>query len=222
MNPSKINEGMEATHALRDQLNELAETQIWVHHVADLNSGKILTFPLNRPVTPLSRAERMSRLGPLFDTSIFGGPSYKLSPKMPYQPSPEAWLSAERPDFYWADYDAIVWQPPQNSGVQPAPRGMHFFFEASPEWRSVVSISLSGKAWPGTTGHVRMDHTWSIAPSVQIPIGDTFAEHTIDLTFVPPQPLPRSEFDLWVLAGVEKLIFHSIRFTAQPVLEAHS
>jgi hypothetical protein len=164
MKASKANESVEAARSLWHQLNGLAETQSWVHHVADVNDGKVLTFALDRPVTPLSRTERLARLGHLIDTSIFGGPSYKLSPKTPYQATPEAWLSAQHPDHYWAEYDAIVWQPPQDLGIQPMPRGMHFFFEVSPEWRSVVSISLSGKAWPGTTGHVRLDHTWSVAP----------------------------------------------------------
>lgn len=214
----KLNEAVKAARSLHHQLNELAETQRWVHHVADLNNGKILTFPLDRPITPISRAERLSRLGHLIDDSIFGGPSYKLTPKAPYQKSPEAWLSAGYPDYYWAEYDAVVWRPPQDLGLQPVPRGMHFYFSVSPEWRSVVSISLSGQAWPGMTGHVRLDHTWGIAPSVQIPITDTFAAHTIDLTFVPPQPLPRSEFDLWLLAGVKTLIFSSISFGKQPPL----
>jgi hypothetical protein len=150
MDPPEVNE----VRSLRHQLNELIETQRWVHHVADLNSGEVLSFPLDRPIAPLSRAQRLSRLEHLIDTSIFGGPSYKLAPKNPYQASPEAWLSAEHPDYYWAEYDAIVWQPPQDLGLQPLPRGMHFYFEVSPEWRSLVSIAVSGKAWPGITGQV--------------------------------------------------------------------
>jgi hypothetical protein len=71
----------------RRQLNELAETQHWVHHVADLDSGKILTFPLDRPVTPLSRAERLSRLGHSFDPSILGNLRWAVLLTQPEPPS---------------------------------------------------------------------------------------------------------------------------------------
>jgi hypothetical protein len=103
----------------RRRLNELAETQHWVHHVADLDSGKILTFPLDRPVTPLSRAERLSRLGHSFDPSIFGGifggPSYSLSPNHPHNDSPLAGLSVSGADIFDAFRDQVIWSPPQNA-----------------------------------------------------------------------------------------------------------
>src|SRR5262245_56360695 len=72
----------------RRQPYELEETHRWAHHVADLNSGQVLTFLLERPITPLSRAERLSRLGRVIDPSIFRGPSYTLTPRTPYQASP--------------------------------------------------------------------------------------------------------------------------------------
>lgn len=214
MDTSENREATKTARSLREQLNELAETQSWVHHVADLNGGRSRTFSLDRPVTPISRAERLSQLGHLVDPSIFGGPSYRLSPKRPYQASPEAWLSADHSDYYWAEYDAIVWQPPKDPGAQSLPRGMHFYFEVAPDVLSLVSVSLSGKAWAGTTGHVRLS---SLVASVQIPIVETFALHTIDLTFTRLQPhLLQAHFDLWLLAGIEKLIFQSVSFGAAP------
>jgi hypothetical protein len=54
------------------ELDELAERQGFVHHVADAASGRIVTTVLDRPPTPLSRAERLSLLGHPFDPSIFG------------------------------------------------------------------------------------------------------------------------------------------------------
>jgi hypothetical protein len=44
---------VKAARSLR-QLNKLVETERWVHHVADLNSGEVLV-PAGPPVTPLSR-----------------------------------------------------------------------------------------------------------------------------------------------------------------------
>jgi hypothetical protein len=60
MNAPKVNDAVKAARSLRRQLNELVETQRWVHHVADLNSGEVLTFPLDRPVTPLSRGSTVT------------------------------------------------------------------------------------------------------------------------------------------------------------------
>src|SRR5215210_7937635 len=85
--------GNRAAEALaRRRLYELEETQGWVHHVADLNSGEVLTTPLDRPLAPLSRAERLSQLGHPIDPIVLGGPSRRLTPDQPYQASPLAWV----------------------------------------------------------------------------------------------------------------------------------
>jgi hypothetical protein len=95
-------EAPEAEREMRRELYELAETQRWVHHVADLDSGEIVTTPLDRPVTPLSRAERLSQLGHLFHPEVFDGPSQRLTPRQHYQPSGQGWayLSALEPTLY--------------------------------------------------------------------------------------------------------------------------
>jgi hypothetical protein len=48
-------EALKAERAMRRRLYDLAESQRWVHHVGNLDSGEILTTPLDRPITPLSR-----------------------------------------------------------------------------------------------------------------------------------------------------------------------
>ena len=74
---------------MRRRVDELAETQHWVHHVGDLDSGEVLTTQLDRPVMPLSRAERLSRLGHVFDdTSIFWDPGTGSPPGRPIRPCP--------------------------------------------------------------------------------------------------------------------------------------
>ena len=87
----------DANAAMRRKIAELKERPGWVHHVADAATGKLLTTQLRRPVTPLSRAQRLSRLGHQFDTSIFGTPTYRLTPRLPYQDSPLGFLR-----FYYA------------------------------------------------------------------------------------------------------------------------
>jgi hypothetical protein len=49
------------------RLAELSERQGWVHHVVDADTGEVLTTPLDRPLAPLSRAERLARLGHRID-----------------------------------------------------------------------------------------------------------------------------------------------------------
>jgi hypothetical protein len=74
------------TQGFQHRLHELAETQRWVHDAVNLDTGQVLTFPLDRPVTPLSRAKRLSQLGHRVDASVLGGPRYKLTARAPIKP----------------------------------------------------------------------------------------------------------------------------------------
>lgn len=195
------------------QLDKLAETQRWVHHAADFDNGKVMTFPLDRPVTPLSRVERMSRLGHVIDTSIFGGPSYRLTPRRPYQESPTAWLYASDAGGYYAAYDYIVWSNPQDA----TDRGfMTFHFAESPALRSVVSISITGTAFAGEVGHVRVASETPFR-EIRFPIADTEAVHILDLTFTPVAGQPA---DIWMIfeAGIHLPTFRSVSFGEAPLV----
>jgi len=203
----------------RRQLNELAETQHWVHHVADLDSGKILTFPLDRPVTPLSRAERLSRLGHSFDPSIFGGifggPSYSLSPNHPHNDSPLAGLSVSGADIFDAFRDQVIWSPPQTANdANFIFRQINFTLTVSPSARSLASINLSGKGWPGMVGHLRVLYKNG---SLQIPI-DAYVSHTVDLTFDSGNQF--ASIAMTLEAGIQLLEFDSMSLvTLPPLLE---
>jgi hypothetical protein len=216
MSTPDIDEAVIAQDALRRRLWELEETQRWVHHVADLDSGEVLTTPLDRPVAPLSRTERLSRLGHTVGPPIPGGPKYRLTPRKPYQAAPEASLivsGAARLFSYSSTQDEVVWQPPRDAtGFDLG--GMRVFFAESPDGRSLVSIVLSGKAWSGTVGHVLMRETQAGA-SVRIPITDAFAAHTVDLTFI-PRVGELSDVIMSLEAGIELLTFSSISFGPLP------
>ena len=202
--------------AIRRRLAELAESQHWVHHVADLGSGEVRTTALDRPVTPLSRAARLGGLGHAVDSSIFGGPRYTLTPRRPYQASPEAYLVAWDPEVYLPFDDTIVWELPRD--YQRAPLyGMDFYLTDTPRVLATASVVMSGKAWPGLTGQVLV--TALRGPvSIQIPIGDGYATHTLDLVVPSGGPLDL-EIDLVIGAGVETLTFHSMSFgPSWPVL----
>ena len=57
---------------MRRRLSELAEIDRRVHHAADLDSGEIVSTPLDRPVMPLCRAERLAQLSHRVDPAAFG------------------------------------------------------------------------------------------------------------------------------------------------------
>jgi hypothetical protein len=44
------------------KIYELMEHQGWVHHVANVATGKLLTTRLSQPLAPLSRVERLSQV----------------------------------------------------------------------------------------------------------------------------------------------------------------
>ncbi len=210
---------------LRRRLNEAEETQGWIHHVADLKSGKLLTFPLDRPIAPTSRAERLSHLGFRFDPSgiggVFGGPSYTLTPKAPYQSFGPASLSAMNIYAYDADRDVIVWWLPQVLPPAQNPE-MQFYFAAPNVSSAIVTISLRGAAWPGLLGHVRIfnpDVTIPNPQAIRIPITDpTTYAHTIDLGFGPTQSSPNEVLEIWMSfeSGIQFLSFSSIVFWVPP------
>ena len=60
------------------KLAERREPQGWVHHVADAATGELHTTQLHQPVAPLSRAERLSRLGHPIEPTVFGAPTHRL------------------------------------------------------------------------------------------------------------------------------------------------
>ena len=195
--------------ATRDRLNELAETQGWVHHVADLDSGRVATTPLDRPVAPLSRAKRLARLGHHLEPSKLGGPAFRLTARRPYQASPEAYLVASNASIYLPFDDTIIWEVPREHTGSPR-RGIDFYFADSPSEAAVVSLSLSGKAWPGTVGSVEMV-VYRDALTVEIPIGESFATHTVDLA-VPPGGSRSLEIAATIVPAVELLTFRSLTF----------
>jgi len=220
MGARDVNEAEDVGRSMRRRLDELAETQHWVHHVGDLDSGEVLTTQLDRPVMPLSRAERLSRLGHIFDdTSIFSGPRYRLTPRAPYQAVPEASFSVSGGSLpfvsllsYSSTHDEVVWQPPRDA-TGPLLDLLRASFAEGPRERSVVSILLSGQARPGAVGHVLILESQTGA-SIRIPITDAFASHTVDLTFIPRAGEP-ADVIMSLEAGIRFLTFRSISFAAQ-------
>lgn len=197
----------------RGRYAPLAQPRRWVHHAADLESGQVLTTELDGPMTPAARIERLARLGYVFDTSIFGRPSYRLTPKVPYQAMPEAWLLAYALDYYDPFHDVMAWSPPSdyNADLNDS-RDLHFWFAVAPDQWSVLSLALWGNAWPGVTGSVRL---YSDSGEASIPISDYLAEHTVDITFT--HLLDQAPEILMIVgSGIHHLEFRSVTFQAAP------
>jgi hypothetical protein len=193
--------------AFRKRLDEFEEAQKWAHHVADLSTRKVQTTTLSRPVAPLTRARRLSQLGLHLDTTIFNGPSYQLTPRRPYLAQPESWLIASVVGDYSTLSDFILWQVPRDA-TGALFQQLQCFFNVTPERQSLVSISISGKSRPGKTGFVRAGMS-DIPGEVRVPIGQSFASHTIDIVFDPVQGRPVEVF-MVPTAGIEFVIFRSI------------
>lgn len=199
--------------AFQRQLDEYVETQKWAHHVVGLNTQKVHTTTLNRPVAPLSRARRLAQLGLHLDTSIFNGPSHQLTPRRPYLSQPESWLIASVVGDYSTLSDFILWQVPRDA-TGGLFQQLQCMFNVTPTRSSLVTISVSGKSRPGKTGFVRAGVT-GIAGEARIPIGQSFASHTIDIAFDPVQGQPVEVF-MVPTVGIEFLMFKSITLRDLP------
>jgi hypothetical protein len=204
--------------AIRRELIELAERQGFVHHVADAASGRIVTTALERPPAPLSRAERLSRLGHRFDPSIFGGPTYRLTPRVPYQASPLNWLTIYDANIARPDgEDHVFWSLPRDFNP-PDPPGLRAYFGAPPAGRCVATLSLAGNSWAGQAGHVVVRAYGGSAPaSISVPF-TSYAEHTIDIVVV---PTAGNHVEVWAdfKGGLHLVTFTSITLAQELVLD---
>jgi hypothetical protein len=202
----------EAESKFRRYLAELTERQGWVHHVADAKSGEVLTTPLDRPVAPLSRAERLSRFGPGFDPSIFGAPSYRLTARSHYQSSPKAWLRAFDADRVDPELDVIHFNDIVSDSRN---RIVNALITELPQGRCVATVVLSGRSRSGQVGHVRVSAIGH--GSIRVPLDQSFAEHTIDFIFVARADTLES-INVIPEVGLRTLTFHSITLESQPVI----
>jgi hypothetical protein len=202
------------------KLAELKEGQGWAHHVADAATGELLTTQLPQPVAPLSRVERLSRLGHQFDPSIFGAPTYRLTPRHSYQSSPTGFLSFRRARLVSAYSDepdgVAVWFSQdivgENVGIMDA-----LLFEP-PQGRCLLTLLLGTFNVPGQVGRIRIEvRTWGaerLVASFRLAVhGDNFIEHTFDLAFVSVPIIPAARLVQMILepgSGFDFVRFRSL------------
>ena len=200
--------------------DELAERQRFVHHVADAASGRIFTTMLDRAPMPLSRAERLSRLGHVFDPSIFG-PSYRLTPRVPYQASPLNWLTIYDANIARPDgRDLVFWSLPRDFNP-PDPPGLRAYFGEPPAeaGRCVATLIFEGGSWDGVPGHVVVRaYGGSASASISVPFAGVSAHHTIDIVMV---STPGNQVEVWadLKGGLHLIWFFSITLARELVFD---
>ena len=189
------------------ELDELEERQGWAHHVADAATGELLTTELSRPVAPLSRVERLARLGHQFDPSIFGAPTYRLTPRHPYQASPAGFL-----DFFLAHTVSTFTDEPEGRAVWALQNivgefagEMNAFLLEPPQGRCLLTLRIGTVNELGVVGRVRIQVlTWGIAQVIaafELAVhGDNLTDHTFDLVFVSAPTVPPTR---WVRMLIE-------------------
>jgi hypothetical protein len=207
-----------ATGAGRGPLLRRPEVTRWAHHVADLNSGELHTGVLDAPPTSTSRVEGLSRLGSVGGTTIFNGPSFVLTTRIPYVASPEHWVVG-RID-YFNPRVGMQWMPADHPGDV---KNLICYFSQLPAERSLLTISLEAIA-SDTGGHVSVGwvpHDRGGLPEdehmVRYPLQGPIAEYTLDFTFERAGMAP-PDFVMTIEPGIEWMLFNSVTLQTAPLV----
>ena len=210
--------------AIRREMAELQEHQDWVHHVADAATGKVLTTQLDHPVSPVSRAQRLSQLGDQFDFSIFGTPTHRLTPQRPYQASPMGYLRffGAREVSSLGDLQPeghAVWGVP-NVVIGEAVGSMEALVFDPPQGRCLLTLFFAATKLPGQTGTIRIEVSGYPGGELKVLASfqlnehrDNFHWHTVDLLFtsVPPPDSTLHWVEMVLESGLQYVLFASLQ-----------
>jgi hypothetical protein len=210
--------------AIRREMARLQEHQGWVHHVADAATGKVLTTQLDHPVSPVSRAQRLSQFGNRVDFSIFGTPTHRLTPQRPYQASPMGYLR-----FYGArEVSSLgdiqpeghaVWGVP-NVAIGEAVGSTEALVFDPPQGLCLLTLSFGATKLPGQIGTIRIEvlgylgNQSNVLASLQLnEHRDNFIWYTVDLLFtsVPPPNSSLHWVEMVLESGLQYVQFASVQ-----------
>jgi hypothetical protein len=217
--------------SIRREIEELMERPGWVHHVADAATGELLTTQLPQPLAPLSRAERLSRLGHQFDPSIFGAWTHRLTTRNPYLASPLGFLS-----FKWAeDVHALGSFPQVDEGhaywlvseLGEKVGKMTAILYEPPQGRCLLTLNLAIANKPGEVGPIRIEVRevfGNVIASFQFTAhGDGWLYNTFDLVFL---AIPSVYLDVQMFlepgSGLRHVYFYSLTLAPQRPFETGS
>jgi hypothetical protein len=199
--------------SIRRQLAELTERQGWVHHVVDGDTGEVLTTPLDRPLAPLSRAERLARLGHGVPLPGPWGPVYKLTARSPYQAAPLNWLATYHAGISLPDArDFVAWSLPEDFQPTSDEPGFSAHFSEPPAQHCVLTLDFAAASWDGAVGHINFVGT----VKAEIPIAGGWAHHTVDISTAPSS----DGVHTWAILGpgLHTVDFFSITLQAERVI----
>ena len=210
--------------AIHREMAELQEHQDWVHHVADAATGKVLTTQLDHPVSPVSRAQRLSQLGDQFDFSIFGTPTHRLTPQHPYQASPMGHIRffGAREVSSLGDLQPeghAVWGVP-NVAIGEAVGSTEALVFDPPQALCLLTLSFGATKLPGQIGTIRIEVLGYLGNQLKVLASfqlnehrDNFHWHTVDLLFtsVPPPNSTLHWVRMVLQSGLQYVMFASLQ-----------
>ena len=147
-----------------------------VHDAVDLATGRVVSTPGDVRPGPEERLARLRHLGFHGDPGLFGSPTHRLSPRVPYQASPEGWLDSYE-GTYSAGNDQIWWRLPATFD--------NYFATCNATFRGVPAgprlLTVTVEVWPftGRTGTIVV---FVGQTQAEIPVGTNTAR-TIDVAF---------------------------------------
>ena len=198
------------TDAVQRQIDALRVNGPWAHDIVDLAKGELYSEVLDAPLTAETRSRKLAGLGHLFDGAIFGGPTYRLSSRHPFQATPLARLSAIRPITYLTASEEIAWS---QARVPSGLGTMRFHFDEPPQGKCMATISLLALPWDGATGNVTLKAHGS---TVSIPITGP-VNRSIELIFTPPAGGP-ADVTMTIEPGVQILAFFFMTLGPAPLV----
>jgi hypothetical protein len=197
--------------ALRRQTDKLRADGPWAHDIVDLSKRELVSEVHSGPISAATRSSRLANLGHLFDGSIFGGPTYRMSSQKPYQESPRAWMHASSPAFYLTEVEFIAWTQARNPGSN---RGfLLFHFDEPPPGKCIATFSISASPWSGATGGIKV---LGGGAEVTIPVAQPI-NRSIDLVFEPPAGGP-ADVGFILEAGIQSLTFFFMTLGPAPLV----
>jgi hypothetical protein len=109
--------------------------------------------------------------------------------------------------------DEVYWSLPQDFHRTTDLPGLRSHFDQPPQQRCVVTLAFTAASWAGAVGHIEI----AGSASGLIPVTDSYADHTVDLSFAPFPGFPVEVF-AFLRAGLHQVVFRSITLRAERVV----
>lgn len=108
--------------------------------------------------------------------------------------------------------DYIAWSLPEDFQPTSDPPGFSAHFGEPPSQRCVLTLVFAASAWDGAVGHISFVGT----VNAEIPIAGGWANHTVDISTVPPADGVHTWANLG--PGLHSVDFNSITLQAERVI----